>query len=171
MCFSFSLRVTLCPDFLSHLFQSLSQQNIRPSTASSTAAAKAVAPSPSGKGTKTPAVPPLCRVPESSGSSTVVGEVTAGEMNVGSSPGERWADGVGVLEPEAGAASPAVGACSGRRWGSRDCSIFQPLLSHWKESGAVCLATAPCFTCGSGGKQVLCALRESFWALFDVMWN
>lgn len=99
MCFSFSLRVTLCPDFLSHLFQSLSQQNIRPSTASSTAAAKAVAPSPSGKGTKTSAVPPLCRVPESSGSSMVVGEVTAGEMNVGSSPGERWADGVGVLEP------------------------------------------------------------------------
>lgn len=49
--------------------------------------------------------------------------------------------------------------------------IFQPLLSHCKESGAVCLATAPCFTCGSGRNGVLCALRESFWALFDVTWD
>lgn len=54
----------------------------------------------------------------------MLGEVTAGELDVGSSPGERWADGGGVLEPEAGTASPAVGACSGRRWGSGDCSYF-----------------------------------------------
>ncbi|NXJ14100.1 TCOF protein, partial [Odontophorus gujanensis] len=59
--------------------QTLSQQNIKPTKASSTVAAKANATPPSGKGIKAPPIPPISRVSESSNSdssesSTVVGE-------------------------------------------------------------------------------------------------
>ncbi|XP_065590796.1 treacle protein isoform X4 [Cyrtonyx montezumae] len=60
--------------------QTLSQQNIKPTKASSTVAAKANATPPSGKGIKAPPIPPISRVSESSNSdssesSAVVGEV------------------------------------------------------------------------------------------------
>ncbi|OXB59442.1 hypothetical protein ASZ78_004801 [Callipepla squamata] len=62
--------------------QTLSQQNIKPTKASSTVAAKANAAPPSGKGIKAPPIPPVSRVSESSNSdssesSTVVGEAVA----------------------------------------------------------------------------------------------
>ncbi|XP_062443055.1 treacle protein isoform X2 [Rhea pennata] len=60
--------------------QSLSQQNIKPSKAVSTAAAKANATLPSGKGIKAPAVPPACRISESSSSDSSESDVLVGEV-------------------------------------------------------------------------------------------
>ncbi|XP_067161153.1 treacle protein isoform X2 [Apteryx mantelli] len=60
--------------------QSLSQQNIKPTKVVSTAAAKANASLPSGKGIKAPAVPPACRVSESSSSDSSESDVLVGEV-------------------------------------------------------------------------------------------
>lgn len=73
-------------------------------------AAKANATLPSGKGIKAPAVPPVSRVSESSSSDSLdqdvlVGEVMTEGTKVGSFPGESGQ--MAVLEPEAGAVSPA----------------------------------------------------------------
>ncbi|XP_071426007.1 treacle protein isoform X2 [Pithys albifrons albifrons] len=65
--------------------QSLPQQNIKVTPVSSTAAAKASAALPSGKKIKTPAVPPVSRVSESSSSSDSEHNVLAGKAPTASS--------------------------------------------------------------------------------------
>ncbi|XP_068816283.1 treacle protein isoform X2 [Struthio camelus] len=60
--------------------QSLSQQNIKPTKVVSTVAAKANATLPSGKGIKAPAVPPACRVSESSSSDSSESDVLVREV-------------------------------------------------------------------------------------------
>lgn len=102
----------LCPDFLSHLFQTLSQQNIKVTAASSMVAAKTNATMPSGKRTKTPAVPAVSRVSESLSSDAsehnmLAGKVMMEETKVGSFPGGKGED--GSAELWAGATSPAKG--------------------------------------------------------------
>lgn len=84
----------LCSDFLSHLFQTLSQQNVKVTAVSSMLAAKTNATLPSGKKTKIPAVPAVSRVSENLSSdpsehNMLAGKVMIEETKVGSFPGGR----------------------------------------------------------------------------------
>lgn len=102
----------LCPDFLSHLFQILSQQNVQVTAVSSMAAAKANATLPSGKRTKAAAVPAVSRVSESLSSDASEHNMLAGKVmmegtKVESFPGER--ERIGLVGSGAGATSPAEG--------------------------------------------------------------